>query len=662
MIAFFHYTRVAYYQLVKPRLWRNFIQKRAHTVSVPKQNAIKPLFFNEEQHEFLSKELLRCLPAERIMNQAEDAILHRFAIFSTTALEHGTNIRWHKDYASGKEWDNTKASHLLDYMRSEQGSDVKYVWDLNRCYWFTWLGMAHLLHPEDTRYAEAFAGDVESWVAANPLGMGINWAMPMEVAIRATNWILAYSFFHHSPVLSEAFCLKFLRTLWQHGMFLSYNLEYVRHNANHFSSNAMGLVVLGAFFYHTGKGKRWFRMGKRFLEREIMQQFTKDGVNFEKSTSYHRFVVEMMSIAAICAEKVQSPFSAQFYERLTAATSFIAAYTRPDGSVPMIGDNDNGRIIKPYALEDFNNHLQILTLSTIFLKHSDILEEFASHLPQYSVETALLSLYFQKDSDNTSSENSPQAPRSKTTRTGGETYFIQGGYIVHKSVRSHLFVDVGDYGMNGWGGHGHNDCLSLEFWLRGETILTDSGTGCYTSNRALRDSLRSTKAHNTVMLGGKEQTEWLPSSLWRIQNDELAPNVLEMRSGKQGAAEIFALSAEHSAYRQRFGTIHRRSLRLHSTPSAGSLTIIDELIPADQVMIGISGKAYYHFPAEIMISQTDATTLLLTTPSQTITFSAKSPILLERCNISRFYGDIREAWQCSVECSLDAASEVILRW
>lgn len=661
MITLFHYARVAYYQLIKPRLWRNLVQTRALAASEPKRSAIQPLFFDAEDHAHLSKKLSDCLSEERILKQAQDAILHRFAIFSEVAREHGSDIAWHKDYASGKEWDKTKSAHLLDFMHSEGNSDVKYPWDLNRCYWFTWLGMAHILHPNDTRYVHAFANDVESWTAANPLGRGINWAMPMEVAIRATNWIVAYSFFYTSPTLSEDFHRLFLRTLWQHGMFLSYNLEYVRHNANHFSSNAMGLVVLGAFFYRTREGKSWFRRGKRFLEREILLQFTKDGVNFEKSTSYHRFVVEMMSIAGICAEQVQSPFSTQFYERLTAACSYIAAYTRPDASAPMIGDNDNGRVIKPHATEDFNNHLQILILSSTFLGRLDILEEFTQHIRENSTETALLRLDFQQDTSATSSKHRPHITRHKSNRTG-EAYFIQGGYIVHKSAQSHLIIDVGDYGMDGWGGHGHNDCLSLEFWLRGETILTDSGTGCYTSNRALRDSLRSTKAHNTVMLGGKEQTEWLPSSLWRIQNDELAPNVLEVRSGKQGAAEIFVLSAEHSAYRQRFGTIHRRSMKLHSTPNNGTLTIIDEIIPVEQAMIGINGKAHYHFPAEVLVSQNDARTLLLTTPSQTITFTAKSPIFLERCNISRFYGDVRETWRCSIECSLDAASEVVLRW
>ncbi|MCU0427167.1 MAG: heparinase II/III family protein [Candidatus Kapabacteria bacterium] len=658
MRTLFHYFRVVYYQILKPRFWRTFVLKRTRDAAQRTFPTIKPLFFNAEEQSSIGPFLEQSLSRELILTQADAAIHHRFALFSDALRDHGEAINWHKDYASGKEWDKHKPAEMLDFMTSEHGSDVKYTWDLNRCYWFTWLGMAHLLDAGDTRSANAFAQDVRSWIAENPLGMGINWAMPMEVAIRATNWILAHSFFHTSSACSDEFWQGFMRVLWQHGKFLSYNLEYVRHNANHFSSNAMGLVVLGAFFYHTRTGKRWFQTGKRFLEKEILRQFTKDGVNYEKSTSYHRFVVEMMSIAAVAAERVGSPFSAQFFERLHAATSCIAAYTRPDGSAPMIGDNDNGRVIKPLALEDWNNHLSILALSANLLRKAELFTQFHTTSPIALTETALCGVNIQQITSINSSINSN--PHSSTQ--AGETYFIHGGYIIHKTSTSHIFTDVGDYGMNGWGGHGHNDCLSFEFWLQGQTIITDSGTGCYTSNTALRNRLRSTKAHNTVMIGGKEQTEWLSGSLWRIQKDELAPNVLEVRSGKQGAAHTFALSAEHSGYRQRFGVIHRRYMKFHSTLEHGKLGIVDELIPVEQAMIGISGRAYFHIPPEITVTQQDDKTLLLKAPAQTLTLKAKSPIELEHCLISRFYGDVRQAWQCSVECSLERAAEVVLEW
>ncbi len=659
--SFAHYSRVAYYRLWKPRVWRLFVQNRVTNTPLASFSTSKPLFFNAEVHAVLAQAISNTLSPEDIYIQADNAVNHRFAFFTEMLRDHGESINWQKDYASARDYANGEAlkpAHELNFMQSEHGSDVKYAWELSRCQWFTWLGMAHLLDVHNKRYAQAFERDVRSWIAENPLGMGINWTMPMEVAIRASNWILAHSFFHTSSALSDEFWQVFTRSLWQHGKFLSYNLEYVRNNANHFISNAMGLVIIGAFFYHRRTGRQWFRTGKRFLEREILQQFTKDGVNYEKSTAYHRFIVEMLTVSSLCAERVQSSFSNKFYERLSAATGYMAAYMRTDGSAPMVGDADNGRVFRFIASEDFNNHLSIMLLSSVHCKRPQYVSGFAPTGQIFTLENTTLNKQFEQHNSNTSTDKII----AKTLTFTPEMHFVQSGYIIHKTEDTHLFIDAGDYGMNGWGGHGHNDCLSFEFWLRGQTIFTDSGTGAYTSNKALRNELRSTKAHNTLMVGRKEQVEWLESSLWRIKHDDLDPSVLELRSGKQGTAHTFYLLAEHSAYKQRFGVQHRRGIRFNGTGESGELVVIDELIPFEQAMIGIGGTAYFHLPSEIIPHQTAENIVTLEANELTLSVTAKSPITVERCRISRFYGDVRESWCLGVECSLDARSEVRVRW
>ncbi|MCS6807964.1 MAG: alginate lyase family protein [Bacteroidota bacterium] len=660
MQRFFHYIRVLYYRVIKPYYWRVLILKR---VAQERRSSftyrVHTIFFNAEDHTSIATALHSTSMLEALVSQANDALQHRFPLLSSTPREHGEQLDWHRDYASGRVWRSDQSAHMLDFLTSEHGSDVKYVWDMNRCYWFAWLGIAHLLLPHDKRYAQAFLHDAISWQHANPLGMGINWSMPMEVAIRATNWVLAYSFFCSSQMLSEAFWQRYFHTLWQHGMFLSYNLEYVRHNGNHFLSNAMGLVVLGAFFYRHRIGRMWFRKGQRFLEQEIVRQFTKDGVNYEKSTLYHRLTVEMLLIAAIAAEQVGMRFSDVFYERLTNALIYIAAYTRPDGSAPMIGDSDNGRIIKFIASEDTNIHLPTLLLGAYHCNLPLVYAEYSHLLCTHSIDSLILThrAYQAVMSTNISASFSLQ-----NRGAGGEHHFIYGGYIIHKSSTSHLFIDVGDYGMQGWGGHGHNDCLSFEWWLHGGTIITDSGTGCYTSNISLRNELRSTRAHNTVMVGNAEQTEWLETSLWRIRADEGMPNVLEFRSNKQGVTELFMLTAEHSSYRQRFGIVHRRSFRLSITEQHGALHVHDELIASEQVMIGVHGIVRYHLYPTVFPEQSTADCILLHAPTCTITCTANVPITLERCRISLFYGDVRETWRMCAECSVDTRALFRFSW
>jgi hypothetical protein len=633
-----HYVRVVWYRIVRPFVWKNALQ--AKITSLPLHtfpNAVIPLFFNVEQHSSLKKNLLTLLSREEIEQQAEQAEQHYFSIFSNELREHSQVMDWHKDYASTRHWDNAKPASELDFMLSEQGSDVKYAWELSRCHWFTWLGMAYLFEKQEhndttsqERRAQAFKRDVESWCAANPLGIGINWAMPMEVAIRATNWIFATSFFHASPSLDATFWQGFMRVLWQHGKHLEYNLEYVRNNANHFMSNAMGLLVLGAFFmkqeWQQGRndGKRWFLKGKAFVQKEIMRQFYEDGVNYEKSTSYHRFVTEMCTIAFAAAERVHSPFDAVYIQRFTAAHAYIFAYSRHDGSAPRFGDTDNGRVLRYMASENFNNHLKNIDFEKIFFYTPSNLETLQNNSTQ--------NYYFQ--------------------------HFTSGNYIVWKNHAAHFFADVGDYGMNGWGGHGHNDCLSFELWAFGQSVVIDSGTGFYTSNIAMRNALRSTKAHNTVMVENAEQTEY--AGLWRIQRDELSPNVLECSAQEQG----LKLVAEHSGYARRFGIRHQRTWTLNASERELTLTILDKLLhvvsPQKQGMKSVSGQVVFILPFETHIAHNSETTLECRLHNVTFTIWNEAGCTLEECPISLFYGDLRKGWRVLIPCGTDYPSSTTL--
>ena len=47
-------------------------------------------------------------------------------------------------------------------------------------------------------------------------------------------------------------------------------------------------------------------------------------------------------------------------------------------------------------------------------------------------------------------------------------------------------------------GHAHADALSFELAVNGQTMLIDPGTYTYTASKDLRDSFRSSSAHNTL--------------------------------------------------------------------------------------------------------------------------------------------------------------------
>jgi len=69
----------------------------------------------------------------------------------------------------------------------------------------------------------------------------------------------------------------------------------------------------------------------------------------------------------------------------------------------------------------------------------------------------------------------------------------------------HLVIDGGLHGYQN-GGHAHADALSLTFSVRGVPLLIDPGTGCYTTDPAMRDRFRSTALHNTLTVDDRPQS------------------------------------------------------------------------------------------------------------------------------------------------------------
>ena len=98
--------------------------------------------------------------------------------------------------------------------------------------------------------------------------------------------------------------------------------------------------------------------------------------------------------------------------------------------------------------------------------------------------------------------------------------FHDGGFYVLRSERAHVFVDCGEVGMHGRGGHGHNDILSFEVWLDGMNLVTDCGAYLYTASREWRNRFRSTGFHNVVQVDGEELNRFISSDhLWQLRDD-----------------------------------------------------------------------------------------------------------------------------------------------
>jgi uncharacterized heparinase superfamily protein len=129
--------------------------------------------------------------------------------------------------------------------------------------------------------------------------------------------------------------------------------------------------------------------------------------------------------------------------------------------------------------------------------------------------------------------------------------------------------DGGPHGFLKIAAHAHADALSLELRVDGVDVLADPGTYCYHGEPEWRAYFRSTLGHNTLQLGGADQSVSGGPFLW---TRHAGTRVLVAQAAEVG---ISRWSAQHDGYRRRPGAIHRRSVELDR--ATGTLTVLDEV-------------------------------------------------------------------------------------
>ena len=401
--------------------------------------------------------------SERVLAAADAAVAHRVDLLGSGPVDLPTPIDWSRDFVAGRSWPAGYAPRI-DYVDGK-GGDVKVPWELSRLQWLLPAGQAFLL-TGDERYAEAARDTIVEWDDGNPYAWTVNWSVAMEPALRAItlSWLVG-ALGESRAWGDDGFRERLLRLLWLHGDYVARHLEWSEVRGNHFTADAAGLVFAGLLLGERG----WADEGWRLLVEELPRQVHPDGVDFEASSAYHRFVCELFLLPALYREQLGLDVPSPYRERLAAMARFSAATTGPDGLVPLWGDADNARAL-PLDLSPVNDHRYLQPLAGI--------------------------------------DPPPRGPAA----------FPHGGVYVLARGGDHVVIDCGPVGLAGRGGHGHNDCLSFEATLDGTKVVTDSGTFVYTGSPEWRNRFRGTAAHNTPLVDGEEQNR-IPASLWLLEND-----------------------------------------------------------------------------------------------------------------------------------------------
>lgn len=420
---------------------------------------------------------------------------HEFDLLGSGPCALGPDINWLQDFKTGVVWP-PRYYRAIDYSNLGQPSDVKVPWELSRCHQLVTLARAHLLTPSD-EYIEEICAQLRSWISANPVGRTVNWSCTMEVAIRAVNWVWVLGVV--APELGDEELLSVLSSLVQHGFFIEYNLEASEIAGNHYISDALGLLIIGAYFRSSRLGERWIRKGGAILRTEIIKQTYPDGVDHEMSIPYHRLVTEIFLLGGLILRSVGKDPAADYWERVERMAEFIAAYTRPDGTAPVWGDADDGRIL-PFSGRHLIDHRHLLSTAAVVFNRRD----FAAVVGSIDEDTLWL---LGTESVAVFQNLGNAIDRQKSV------LFPEGGFAILRDGAWHVVFDVGPVGLRGKGGHGHNDALAVELWYDGPLIV-DPGSYVYTADVKARYQFRSTRAHNSPMLDDLEMNDVL--GMWQL--------------------------------------------------------------------------------------------------------------------------------------------------
>ncbi len=127
---------------------------------------------------------------DSIVRAADRVLRHEFDLLGSGCVALAASLPWHTDFKSGREWPVDYAPQM-EYLEIDKPTDVKVPWELSRCQHFTTLGQAYWL-TGDERYAREFVDETYDWIGRNPWAHGVNWACPMDVALRAVSWIWGF--------------------------------------------------------------------------------------------------------------------------------------------------------------------------------------------------------------------------------------------------------------------------------------------------------------------------------------------------------------------------------------------------------------------------------------------------------------------------------------
>ncbi|PFX98196.1 hypothetical protein COL41_04175 [Bacillus mycoides] len=465
-----------------------------------------------------------------------------------------SKIEWHN--CTINQWPKKEYSRKLSFANKDNIGEIRYTWEINRMQ-FLPLMAVNYIECEKEEVLNQIKFHFYDWLSENPFLNGVNWSSPMEIAIRAYQWL--YVLVILKDHIDDQFQLDLIKAIINSIDYVMSNLSLYSSANNHLILEAAISSIIGWVMYPIYK-QNWFEEGYAILKRELPIQTFEDGVNKEQAVHYHAFVLDMMLQYNSLLKKINR---VPICDELIYKMARYIGVLKCGGSAIEFGDSDDAKILCFQKIEDYYNYL--LFFSSVYYG-----ESFSGFNKSY-----IRQIGFFVDKASLDVHEKVNYGALEIFKSGGYSFINEGAFF--------MGFDTGTLGFGSIAAHGHADALSIVLNYNKKEIFVDPGTYIYNVEAKWRDYFRKTSSHNTLVYNNKDQSTMEGNFLWgKKANSKLIASSID--------ENFIHLMGEHDGYSP---LVHKRDikfLRKHST------IVITDLFQEE-------GELNFHLSNDVEIKQ-----------------------------------------------------------
>lgn len=422
----------------------------------------------------------------------------------------------------------------------------------------------------DPKYPATFEALASDWISATTEGTGDGWD-PYPISVRTVNWIYALTLF--DGAVSPEFTVRVESSVFRQLSFLQHRIEW-HLLGNHVFRNLKALVV-GGLYFGGNTAKHWRSDFAAKLWRQATIQVNKDGGHCEASPMYHAIVLADLLELIHLLRECDQPTPSSAIENASLMLNALGLLSRQDGTLHLI--NDSASNVAPSL-----THLRELGARVL-------------------------------------------GP-SRNTSTGAWT-LPETGYHGYRDPEngSDLVIGCREPRPEYQPGHSHCDILSFEWDVGGKPVIVDSGVRGYDGD-PFREYVRSTRAHNTVVIASKDQSE-----AWATFR--FARRATEARGSSAEHDGRFSFEGSYRPYHDA-ACVHHRTI----TADADGLAVVDQIGGQRGTLI----ESFLHFHPSFSLSVSNGMVLAVSDSM----YLTVAPFGVDDVKIQRAHELPKQGWYC----------------